>query len=34
LKALVDETYTLENAAEAFARVEERRVLGKVLVRP
>lgn len=34
LKALIDETYTLENAAEAFARVEERRVLGKVLVRP
>ena len=34
LKALIDETYMLENAAEAFARVEERRVLGKVLVRP
>jgi alcohol dehydrogenase len=34
LKALIDETYSLENAAEAFARVEERRVLGKVLVTP
>ncbi|KAB0268048.1 zinc-binding dehydrogenase [Microvirga brassicacearum] len=34
LKALIDETYTLDRAAEAFARVEERRVLGKVLVRP
>lgn len=34
LKALIDETYPLENAAQAFARVEERRVLGKVVVHP
>lgn len=34
LKALIDETFTLENAAEAFERVENRRVLGKVLIRP
>lgn len=34
LKALIDDTFALEDAAEAFARVEERRVLGKVLIRP
>ncbi|MFB9949619.1 zinc-binding dehydrogenase [Rhizobium puerariae] len=34
LKALVDEVFPLERAAEAFARVEDRRVLGKVLVHP
>lgn len=34
LKAQIDETFTLENAGEAFERVEGRNVMGKVLIRP
>lgn len=34
LKALVDETFTLDKAGEAFARLEGRKAFGKVLVKP
>lgn len=34
LTAEIDEIYTLENAGAAFARVEDRNVIGKVLIRP
>jgi alcohol dehydrogenase len=34
LKVLVDEVYPLERAADAFARIENRQVFGKVVVTP
>lgn len=34
LEALIDETYTLEDAHRAFERVENRHVLGKVVITP
>lgn len=34
LKALVDATYPLERASEALSRLEDRRVVGKVVVTP
>ncbi|MBN9075855.1 MAG: zinc-binding dehydrogenase [Rhizobiales bacterium 65-79] len=34
LRAEIDEIFTLENAGEAFERVEGRNVMGKVLIRP
>lgn len=34
LKAVVDQVFTLEDAAAAFARVENRNVFGKVVVKP
>jgi alcohol dehydrogenase len=34
LKVLVDEVYPLERAADAFARIENRQVFGKVVVAP
>ncbi len=34
LKALVDDTYTLEGAAEALQRIEDRKVFGKLVITP
>ena len=34
LQAVIDETFPLEGAAEALARLEERRVFGKLVVTP
>ena len=34
LKAVVDATYPLERAAEALARLEDRRVFGKLVIVP
>jgi alcohol dehydrogenase len=34
LKALVDKTYTLDEAPEALRVIEERQVFGKVVVTP
>jgi alcohol dehydrogenase len=34
LEAVVDETFSLEAAPEALARIEERRVFGKLVVTP
>ena len=34
LKALVDETFPLERAAEALQRIEDRKVFGKLVVTP
>jgi len=34
LEAVIDETFTLERAPEAVARLEERRVFGKLVITP
>jgi alcohol dehydrogenase len=34
LKALVDETYPLDRAAEALQRIEDRKVVGKLVITP
>jgi alcohol dehydrogenase len=34
LKALVDETFPLEAAADALQRIEDRKVFGKLVITP
>jgi NADPH:quinone reductase-like Zn-dependent oxidoreductase len=34
LKVLIDEVFPLERAGEAFGRIENRQVFGKVVVAP
>jgi alcohol dehydrogenase len=34
LQAVIDDTFSLEHAPEALARLEERRVFGKLVVTP